>query len=287
MNNQPEEKVPAQPANPSLSDTMPSTDAYAEPGAVLVIPRVALNYVVIAIVFFGLGLLIGGAAVNALFNANSSENQALVDSAVASALDARGVQADQVVGLQPGQRYDVTADDDPVLGDVNAPITIVEFSDFRCQYCRRFYAETLQPLMTEYDGKVKLVFRDFPILGPESQISALAAGCMNEQGRFWDFHNTAFANPQSLNRDTFISYAQDFGIDAERFTSCLDGQEYGEEITKDYTEAQLLGVTGTPAFFINGVFVSGAQPYAVFASVIDQELAKLQESAPQDESSTG
>ncbi len=287
MNTQPQENETPQPINPPPADATSSTGAYANPGAVLVIPRVTLNYVVIAIVFFGLGLLIGGAAVNAVFNANSAENQQLIESAVTSALDARGVEGEQVVGLQPGQRYDVSADDDPVLGDANAPITIVEFSDFRCPYCGRFYAETLQPIMSNYEGKVKLVFRDYPILGPESQLSALAAGCMNEQGKFWDFHNTAFSNQQNLSRNAFITYAEDFGINTEQFASCLDNQEHLPEISKDYGDAQKLGVTGTPAFFINGRFISGAQPYSVFASVIDEELGSLQESLPEDANSTG
>lgn len=288
MNNQPEEKVSPQPANPLQSAATQSTDSYAEPGAVLVIPRVALNYVVIAIVFFGLGLLIGGAAVNGLFKANSAENEQLVQSAVASALDARGgAQADQVVGLQPGQRYDVTADNDPVLGDANAPITIVEFSDFRCPYCGRFFAETLQPIMTNYEGKVKLVFRDYPILGPQSLTAALAGECMNAQGKFWDFHNQTFANQDNLTRDAFIAYAQDFDINVEQFTTCLDNQEPLTEITADATYAQNLGVSGTPAFFINGRFISGAQPYTVFAQTIDEELGSLNESLPQDGNSTG
>jgi protein-disulfide isomerase len=275
--------------NPTQKETLPapsvdasqSTEAYANPGAVIVIPRVVFNYVVIAIVFFGLGLLIGGAAVSGVFNANSAENRQLVESAVTSALEAQGAQGEQLVGLQPGERYDVSADDDPVLGDANAPITIVEFSDFRCPYCGRFFAETLQPIMSNYEGKVKLVFRDYPILGPQSLTAALAGECMNAQGRFWDFHNQTFANQENLTREAFISYAEDFGVNVEQFTTCLDNQEYIQEITADATYAQNLGVTGTPAFFINGRFISGAQPYSLFASVIDEELGSLEESTPE------
>jgi protein-disulfide isomerase len=286
MNTQPQENETPQPTNPPPADASSSTGVYANPGAVLVIPRVALNYVVIAIVFFALGLLIGGAAVNAVFNANSAENQQLVESAVTSALDARGLQGDQVVGLQPGQRYDVSPDDDPVLGDVNAPVTIVEFSDFNCSFCGRFAAETLQPLLDDYAGKIRLVYRDYPFQTPGSLTAALAGGCMNEQGKFWDFHNLTFGNQPNLTRDAFIAYAEDLDMDVAAFTTCLDNQQYIEEVKSDISAATQLGVSGTPAFFINGVFISGAQPYAVFASVIDQELAKLESESPET-SSTG
>jgi protein-disulfide isomerase len=287
MNPESEAKPTDLPVNPPPADASQSKAAYADPSAVIVIPRVVLNYVVIGIVMFGVGMLAGGAAVNAVFNANSAENKQLVQSAVDSAIEARGgVQAGEQVGLQPGQRYQVSADDDPVLGDANAPITIVEFSDFHCPYCGRFFAETLQPLMTNYEGRIKLVYRDYPILGQSSVVAALAAGCMNDQGKFWDFHNKTFANQQDLTREAFVSYAQDLGADVGKFTNCLDNQEHIQEITADATYAQNLGVTGTPAFFVNGRFISGAQPYSVFASVIDEELGKLEESTPEPIAST-
>lgn len=253
--------------------TAPLASPYADPGAVLVIPRVVVNYVIIAIVFFALGAGITALASNAIFNANSAENQALIQRSVAAAVEANAGQQ-QVQGLQPGQRYDVSADTDPARGPEDAPVTIVEFSDFRCPYCGRFVAETLDPLLANYEGKIRMVFRDFPILGQQSLLAALAGECMNDQGKFWDFHNLTFSNQQSLSREQFINYAQQLGIDVPRFTTCLDNQEFLEEIRADATYAQNLGVTGTPAFFINGTFISGAQPYDVFASIIDQELAK-------------
>lgn len=243
-------------------------------GGVLVIPRVFLNYVLIAIVFFSLGVVAAGAGVAALFNANSVENQKLVDAAAAAVAEAQGSADTADAGLQQGQRYDVSADDDPARGPENAPVVIVEFSDFRCPYCGRFVTDTLDPLLTNYGDRVRMVYRDFPILGQSSLEAALAGGCMNDQGKFWEFHNLTFANQQDLSRDAFISYAQELSMDVPTFTACFDNQTHLDEVRADATYAQELGVTGTPAFFINGRFVSGAQPYQVFADIIDDELAK-------------
>lgn len=248
--------------------------APAASSGVLVVPRVFLNYVLIAIVFFGLGAVIAGAGVTALFNANSVENQKLVDAAAAAVAEAGGGAGAQQAGLQPGQRYDVSVDNDPTRGPADAPVTIVEFSDFRCPYCGRFVSDTLEPLLANYGDRVRMVYRDFPILGQSSLVAALAGQCMNDQGKFWDFHSLAFANQQNLTREAFVSYAEQLKLDVPTFTACLDNQVHLDEIRADATYAQNLGVTGTPAFFINGRFVSGAQPYEVFANLIDEELAK-------------
>ncbi len=255
--------------------------AYADPQAVLVIPRVLVNYIIIAVVFFGLGAIITYFATSSLNASNRVENQALIAQAVKEALDARGQVAEQPPGLQPGQQYEVSADDDPAKGPADAPITIVEFSDFRCPYCGRFFSQTLQPLLDNYGDQVRMVFRDYPILGASSVLSALAGECMNEQGKFWEFHNLAFSNQQNLTREAFIGYAQTLAMNVEQFTQCLDSQQYIQEISADASYAQNLGVTGTPAFFVNGRFISGAQPYNVFASIIDEELSKLKDSTPE------
>lgn len=277
------ENSPAQPVSeaptaptPALPNADSSTAAYAEPGTVLVIPRVVLNYMVIAVAFFALGAVVSGAAVSGLFNANSTENKRLLDAAVEQIARAGGAQ--QVAGLQPGQIYEVSADDDPMRGAVDAPVTIIEFSDFHCGFCGRFAAETLTPILANYEGKVRLVYRDYPFQVPGSLTAALAGQCMNDQGKFWEFHDVTFANQQALTREQFIGYATQFGINVDTFTKCLDEQQHIEEVRKDVTEAQNLGVNGTPAFFVNGVFISGAQPYDYFAQVIDAELAKLNSS---------
>ena len=254
-----------------------STAAYADPSAVIVISRVTFNYVVIAIAFFALGAILSGAAVSALFNANSVENQALITSAAkAVAESSSGGQA--VTGLVTGNRYTVSMDNDPVRGAKDAPVTIIEFSDFHCAFCGRFATETLDPLLKTYDGKVRLVYRDYPFQTSGSVVAALAGQCMNEQGKFWEFHDLTFKNQQALTREQFITYAQQLKIDVTTFTTCLDKQKYLDKVKKDVADAQNLGVNATPAFFVNGRFISGAQSYTFFASYIDEELGKLSES---------
>jgi protein-disulfide isomerase len=190
------------------------------------------------------------------------------------------------VGLKAGQKYDVTvAENNPVLGSPDAPVTIIEFSDFKCQYCGRFVAETMDPIMKDFDGKVKLVYRSYPILGQSSILAALAGGCASDQGKFWEFHDLLFADQQNLTKEAFVKYAGDLELDVETFTKCFDEQQHMNDIQANYAYAQSLGVTGTPAFFINGTYVSGAQPYTVFADVINQELGSLEESTPADATS--
>ncbi|MEO8612128.1 MAG: DsbA family protein [Chloroflexota bacterium] len=272
--------APVTAAVPSAANAQPES-TYAQPGTVLVIPRTLFNYVIIGIVFFVLGAVIGGAGVGALFNANSTENQALITSAVSQAVADAGGSAAAKTGLQPGQKYDITVNDtDPIYGDPNSPVTIVEFSDFHCPYCGRFVKETLKPLMDAYEGKAKLIFRNYPILGQGSVLAALAGGCARDQGKFWEFHDLVFADQQDLTRDAFVKYAGEMNLDVDTFTKCFDQQDHMSEIQADYTYAQNLGATGTPTFFINGHYVSGAQPYAVFAEAIDKELGAVEESKP-------
>ena len=133
-----------------------STAAYADPSAVIVVSRVTFNYVVIAIAFFALGSILSGAAVSALFNANSVENQALITSAAKAVAESSSANGQEVAGLVQGNIYDVSMDNDPARGANDAPITIVEFSDFHCAFCGRFAAETLDPLLKNYDGKISL-----------------------------------------------------------------------------------------------------------------------------------
>lgn len=270
----PPEKVSAE----AKAQADSSTAAYADPSAVIVVSRVTFNYVVIAIVFFALGSILSGAAVSALFNANSVENQALITSAAKAVAESSSVNGQEVTGLVQGNTYTVSMDNDPIRGAADAPITIIEFSDFHCAFCGRFAAETLDPLLKNYAGKIRLVYRDYPFQTSGSLVAALAGQCMNDQGKFWEFHDMTFKNQANLTREQFIADAQELGIDVATFTTCLDSQKYMDKVRKDVTDAQNLGVNGTPAFFVNGRFISGAQPYTFFASYIDEELGKLSES---------
>lgn len=251
--------------------------ARTEPPPVLVIPRVVFNYVVIAITFFILGAVVSAAGSNALFNANSAENRRLIDEAVSAAVAAGASSSANTASAEPDPNrvYDVSADDDPFIGPADAQVVMIEFSDFNCGYCGRFARETLNPLMEAYKDRVKFVYRDYPILAQSSLDAALAAQCAFEQGNFWDYHNALFNNQGSFGRDLYLQLAQEMAFDVESFTTCLDDQQYLNEIAADFNVAREFGLRGTPSFFINGRFISGAQPYQVFAGMLDEELAKV------------
>lgn len=167
-------------------------------------------------------------------------------------------------------RLDVSVDDDPALGPDDAPITIIEFSDFACQFCRRFHQETFQLLMDAYPGQIRFVYRDFPVVGGFE--AAQAAECADEQGFFWEYHDLLFTGTQGLSRSAYEQYAEDLGMDTDVFTTCLDEERYKSEVTNDANYASSLGISGTPTFFINGIPLVGAQPLGNFKQVIDGEL---------------
>ncbi len=171
---------------------------------------------------------------------------------------------------------DVSADDDPVMGDEDAPVTIVEFSDFQCPFCKKANDEALNLVKEDYvkTGKVKLVFRDFPLeFHPEAELAALAAECADEQGKFWEYHDVLFANQDSLGDAKYKAWAEELGLDTEQFNDCYKSLKYLDDVRGDMADGQKYGVSGTPAFFVNGRLISGAQPYSVFKQEIENALA--------------
>ena len=177
------------------------------------------------------------------------------------------------IALAP-PRVDVGADDDPFLGPQDAPVTLVEFSDFQCPYCRRVQS-VLKRLMTAYHGKLKLVFRDFPLrqIHPEAQKAAEAAQCANDQGKFWPYHDRLFAATE-LGVEDLKQYAVELGLDAEGFDTCLDSEKYSQEVQKDIDDARAVGVNATPAFFVNGLPINGAVPFERFVEMVELALER-------------
>lgn len=171
----------------------------------------------------------------------------------------------------------VSVDDDTVMGSDDAPVTIIEFSDYQCPFCSRFWSQTLPQIKSEYidTGKVKFVYRDFPLssIHPSAQKAAEAAECAGEQEKYWEMHDKVFANQQAIDVASLKAYAQQIGLDTAKFNDCLDSGKMTAEVQKDFSDGQAAGVSGTPAFFINGKLVSGAQPFSVFKQAIDAELA--------------
>jgi len=161
----------------------------------------------------------------------------------------------------------------PARGPDKAPITIVEFSDFECPFCSRA-KETVDKVMESYAGKIRLVFRHFPLdFHKKAPKAAEASLCAQDQGKFWEYHDQLFANQQKLEIAELKEHATAVGLDAAKFAECLDSGKKAEMVQADLADGKKLGINGTPAFFINGVMLSGAQPAEEFKRVIDQELA--------------
>ncbi|HLC74244.1 MAG TPA: thioredoxin domain-containing protein [Candidatus Nanoarchaeia archaeon] len=187
------------------------------------------------------------------------------------------VPAPAGTNTQQLQKVDVSSDDDAVKGDKNAPVTIIEFSDFQCPFCSRFYTDTLPELDEKYikTGKAKLIYRDFPLenIHPEARPSAEAAECAHEQGKYYEFHDKLFENQQQLSVANYKKWARELGLDGDKFDDCVDTNKYADEVSKDLADGSAAGVTGTPAFFVNGKLLSGAQPFTAFEALIEAELA--------------
>lgn len=177
--------------------------------------------------------------------------------------------------------FNVSADDDTVLGDPNAPVTVIEFGDYQCPFCERFFRDVEPALREKYvkTGKVKFVYRDFAFLGDESRWAASASECADEQGKFWAYHDLLFERQRGENQGTFVKenlkrFASELGLERSQFDGCLDSEKYAQEIDKDLDDAKATGVSGTPTTFINGQLVRGALPLSEFERIIEAELAK-------------
>jgi len=165
----------------------------------------------------------------------------------------------------------------PARGPDKAPITIIAFSDYQCPYCKRAHA-TVEQVMQTYGDKVKLVYRDYPLPFHENaRPAAEAAACANAQGKFWEYHQKLWA-ASDLSTEKLKAMAGEVGMDQKKFDECLAKQEFKAVIDKDIADGASVGVSGTPAFFINGRMLSGAQPFEKFKEVIDEELARSSKS---------
>ena len=184
-------------------------------------------------------------------------------------------------------KYDVSYEGNPMIGDPNAPIIMIEFSDFQCPFCSRFHEQTLPAIMENYidTGKVKFVYRDLPLsFHPNANPASIAAECANEQGKFWEYHDVLFQKQsqwQSLASEDFTTnakqFATDIGLESASFESCLSSSEVASKVSQDTRDASILGATGTPTFFIGTekdgfIKLVGAQPFATFQAQFDAQL---------------
>ncbi|MBA44442.1 MAG: disulfide bond formation protein DsbA [Magnetococcales bacterium] len=164
----------------------------------------------------------------------------------------------------------------PTRGAKNADITIVDYSEFQCPFCGRSRG-TLDELAKRYEGKIQIVYKNFPLdFHPEAVPAAKAAYAANKQGKFWEFHDVMFANQQNLSEDLYVKTARDLGLDIEKFNADRNSADADAAIKQDAADGTEIGVRGTPFFLINGVPLSGAQPVAAFEAVIQQHLANME-----------
>jgi protein-disulfide isomerase len=171
---------------------------------------------------------------------------------------------------------------DFVLGEQNAPVTVVTYSDYQCPFCEKFFKETESVLRDKYikSGKVKFIYRNFAFLGDESKWAANAAMCAGEQGKFWQYHDYLFNNQNGENqgafsKDNLKKFALSLGLDKTKFNSCVDSDKYASVIAQETKSGGEAGVSGTPASFVNGTLYPGALPVGTFTQIIENELNKV------------
>jgi len=172
------------------------------------------------------------------------------------------------------------------LGSDDAPITLVEFGDYQCFFCNKFFHDTEQSILENYveTGKVKIIFKDFTIIGPDSIGAANAAHCAGDQGKFWEYHDELYNQWNGENNgwasdENLVKFAQNIGLKGDEFEQCMSDGKYKQLVSASSTDAKNLGITGTPAFFVIGpdnqiTRISGAQPYEVFHNIFQEELKK-------------
>ena len=171
---------------------------------------------------------------------------------------------------------EVATDGAPAKGSAEAPVTVVEFADYECPYCARVQ-DTLNLILSTYQDQVRLVFKDFPLSShPRAQKAAEAARCAGEQERYWDYHDVLFRNVEALEVEQLKQNAADLHLDTTRFNTCLDSGRQAAAVRRDVVQGSQLGVSGTPAFFINGRFLPGVQAFTAFQEAIDEALAAAQ-----------
>jgi protein-disulfide isomerase len=194
--------------------------------------------------------------------------------------DALRAKADIVVLLAP-PKVEVAYDAARVRGNPKAPVTIVEFSDYQCPYCKKVEG-TLNDLLTKYNGQIKLAYRDFPMrtLHPQAQLAAEASRCAEEQGKFWEYHDALLTDQSKLDEAGLTATAQRLGLHEKSFQSCLVSGKFKAQVEQDVQDGTKAGVSGTPGFFINGVSVNGSQPQVEFEKIIDLELAGIGGKSP-------
>lgn len=235
------------------------------------------NRFLIPISIIAAGCVIGGAII---FSRYLGEKNS---SLTASPLVKEGVSGTGESVNSPQASPMADGEDDPYLGNPNAPITMVVFLDFLCSFCKKLHTEIIPQVEEKYvkSGQVKIVFRDFAFLGIASNLAAEGAACAQEQGKYFEYADLLYEaqeghDPAAFSKENLKKMANGLELDSTEFNQCLDSGKYKDEMAKDLEAGRAAGVKGTPASFVNGQPVNGAQPFEVFEEVIKEELAKVQ-----------
>jgi len=244
------------------------------------------NMIKAIVLAIGIAAFIGGYSLGTMDSSDSLSTEEMKEIISEINKNAAPTPAQQP-GASAPSIIDVTFDDNPMMGDPDAPLTIVEFSDFQCPFCSRFHEQTLPAIIENYidTGKVNFVYRDLPLgIHPNANPASIAAECANEQGKFWEYHDVLFDKQsqwQSLAADDFAStakqFASDLDLESASFETCLSSSETASAVSRDSRDAASYGATGTPTFFIGNekdgfVKIVGAQPYSTFEAEIDSQL---------------
>lgn len=230
-------------------------------------------------------LVVGAFALGTLYTKNTFLEKQLLEakgSPVAVAPTAGGTAPTQPTAPVVPQNVKVTIkDSDPIKGDPKAKVTVVEYADFQCPFCERFFTQTYPQIEKDYisTGKVKFVYKNLAFLGKESTDAANASFCAREQNKFWEYHDKLFNSQQGENQGAFSidnlkKFAVDLGLNAGQFNSCLDANKYNADVQADVAEANTNGFNSTPSFAIGTKSLIGAQPYDQFKTLIEAELKK-------------
>lgn len=254
----------------------------AEPVSEVIVVKKSTAVYVSTVIVFVLGAYLLGFMMATAANGSGSNMQAVstlvkdsIGTSVAQLAQSNSAAAPVEPTRDPNVRYDVPVGTGVSRGPEDAPITIIEFSDFQCPFCQRFHQTTLVPLLKQYEGKVRFVYRHFPLttIHPYAGPAAEASECARDQGKFWEFHDFLFNNQDQIPSQNWSGFAKQVGLDTTAFEACISSRKNLKLVQDDYNLAVSLGLTGTPSFFVNGRILIGAQPLSAFQALIEAELA--------------
>jgi protein-disulfide isomerase len=228
---------------------------------------------VVAAVLIGASIVVGAFLLRSSIDRATEEVRTLRGAIeLAAASEKEEAEPERPGRPDPRRRYSVSTEGAPVRGSADAKLAIVEFSDFECPFCNRVNP-TLLRVLQEYDDRVRLVWKHLPLsIHRRARDAHLASEAAHRQGKFWEMHDKIFADQRRMSPERYLEYARELGLDIERFERDIADAAVGRKVDSDLAEAARLGVTGTPSFFINGRYISGALPYETFRAVIEDEL---------------